>query len=351
MMLTQSGDQFLDVSVLEQFSAGPKYLNTATVGLPSKATVEAVKLSLDDWAKGHCDPFVFDDAVARARSAFAEIVGAPVQSTAIVSQVSVVSGMVAASLPERATVLCAEEDFTSVLFPFLVGDRLNIKLVPLSRLLDSIDASIDLVAVSAVQSADGRVLDLDRLAELAEVHQVRTYVDVTQAAGWLSINAGRFDVTSCGAYKWLCSPRGSGFLTVSETADWLRPTYAGWYAGDDPWTSVYGPPLRLAPDARRFNASPAWFDFVGAAHATELLARVGVDAINRHSVALANAFRTGLDMAPSNSTIVSIDTEAGEALTKAGISTAARAGKVRLSFYLYNTMADVQAALKILSSP
>jgi hypothetical protein len=42
----------------------------------------------------------------------------------------------------------------------------------------------------------------------------------------------------------------------STLIDGLTPHYAGWYAGDDPWSSVYGGPLRLASDARRFDVSP-----------------------------------------------------------------------------------------------
>jgi selenocysteine lyase/cysteine desulfurase len=261
----------------------------------------------------------------------------------------VATGLVASSLPNGANVLCAEEDFTSVLFPFLADSRLNTKVVPLDDLIDQIEPGTDLVAVSAVQSADGRVLNLDDLAAAATETSTRTYVDVTQAAGWLPLDSGRFDVTACGAYKWLCSPRGSGFMTVGADHDWLIPRYAGWYSGDEPWQSIYGPPLRLAPDARRFNVSPAWFDFVAAAHAAELIADTGVPAIQSHSVGLANSLRSLLGMAPSNSAIVSVDTPHGEALARAGITAAVRAGRVRMSFYLYNTMDDVERTAGILN--
>src|SRR5215218_3680077 len=172
--------------------------------------------------------------------------------------VSITTGLVASCLPEGSRVLSAEEDFTSVLFPFLVDPRLDVTVVPLDELLDQLRPTVDLVAVSAVQSADGRRLDLDLLAERADQAGARTYVDLTQAAGWLPVGAGRFDVTACSAYKWLCSPRGVGFMTVRDDVDWLVPRLAGWYAGPDPWTSLYGPPLRLAEDARRFSVSPAW---------------------------------------------------------------------------------------------
>ncbi len=53
-------------------------------------------------------------------------------------------------------------------------------------------------------------------------------------------------------------------------------------------------------------------------------------------------------MSPSNSAIVSLGTPRGQALADAGISAAVRAGKVRLSFHLYNTKADVDLAASIL---
>ncbi len=233
----------LDPAVQAQFSAGPGYLNTATVGLPPKMAVEDLRQSVAEWEAGQLDPASFDKAVERSVSAFARIVRTQSTSVGIVGQVSIVSGLVASCLPDGARVLCAEEDFTSVLFPFLADPRLDVRLVPLDRILDSIGADTDLVAVSAVQSADGRVLDLDRLADIAAETNTRTYVDITQAAGWLPLDVDRFDVTACAAYKWLCAARGSGFLTVSPSADWLVPKYAGWYSGEDPWQSIYGPPL------------------------------------------------------------------------------------------------------------
>lgn len=339
----------LDDTIRSEFADAHGYLNTATVGLPPRGTVAAVTTALADWERGELDPHGFDRDVARARQAYAQIAGSDPESVAIVSQVSVASGLVAASLPDGAEVLCAEEDFASVLFPLLAEPRLNVRHVPLDTLLDHIDRGTDLVAVSAVQSSDGRVLDLDALAEITQETGTRTYLDVSQAAGWLPIEASRFDVTAGGAYKWLLSPRGSGFVTIGHDSDWLKPIYAGWYSAPDPWGALYGPPLRLAGDARRFDVSPAWFDFVGAAHSLELLASIGVDVINDHSVGLANALRFRLHMRPANSAIVSLETRHGDALSATGIKAAARAGLVRLSFYLYNTLEDVDRVAEILT--
>ena len=74
-----------------------------------------------------------------------------------------------------------------------------------------------------------------------------TVCDATQAVGWLPLEPRRFDAVVCAAYKWLMSPRGSAFLTVSDRVlERAVPHSAGWYAGDDVHASYFGPPLRLA---------------------------------------------------------------------------------------------------------
>lgn len=328
------------------------YLNTATLGLPAQATIDAISSHLDEWRTGRCDPPAIDADVDRARAAFGRIVGVGVDRVAIHAQVSVVSALVASSLPDGTRVLCAEEDFTSVLYPFLVDRRLDVRVVPLDRLLDAIDAGVDLVAVSAVQSADGRRLDLDALADLTRTAGARTYVDVTQAASWVPLDVGRFDVTACGAYKWLCCPRGAAFMTANgSAADWLVPRAANWYAGADRWgASIYGPHLDLPDEARRYDTSPAWIAWIGAAPALELLADIGPEAIGRHDVSLADRVRAALDLPPGDSAILSLDVDGGvERLTAAGVRCAGRAGRVRLSFHLYNTIDDADHVADVLT--
>jgi selenocysteine lyase/cysteine desulfurase len=336
--------------VTAAFERVPGYLNTATVGLPPRRALETLRVRLDEWAGGTSDPLSYDLEVDRARAAFGRLVGVAPEAVAVVSQVSVVSGMVAASLPAGSVVLCAREDFTSVLFPFLEVEELEVRVVALADLLSQVTDEVDLVAVSAVQSADGVVLDLEALADLASRHRVRTYLDLTQAAGWLDVDASMFDVTACHGYKWLCCPRGAGFMTVSAgTSAWLTAMTAGWYGGEDRWESIYGPPLRLAADARRYDTSPAWFSYSAAAPTLELLDTLGVEAIGRHSVGLANALRSELGVGPSNSTIVTVDVADPTALGAVGIRAAVRAGRVRLSFFAYNTLDDVERAAAAIS--
>jgi len=62
---------------------------------------------------------------------------------------------------------------------------------------------------------------------------------------------------------------------------------------------------------------------------------------------LADAFRERLDLAPSNSAIVTwpdADGAALAALSRAGITASARAGRARVAFHLWNDDEDVDLA-------
>ncbi len=335
-----------------EFSAGVAYLNTATYGLPPRAAHAAMLAAERDRAAGLMVPTVFDEAVTRSREAFARLLGVPAARVACGPQVSYYVGLVAASLPPGTEVLVADGDFTSLLFPFAARTGLTVRSVPLERIADEVTARTGLVAVSAVQSADGRIAPLDDLIGAARAHGARILLDATQAAGWLPLPAGRVDWLVAGGYKWLLGPRGTCFLTGTEEAlAALPPIGAGWYAGPDIWDSVYGLPLRLAADARRLDLSPAWQCWAGQAPALELLERVGVQAVHDHDVALARRFAAGLGLPPGDSAIVSVAAPDGTAglLRRAGVVATVRAGRLRCAFHLTTTGADVDKAVELLA--
>ena len=334
----------------DEFAPAGVFLNSATLGLAPLCSVEAMRAYELSRQAGTVNAVEIDAYVERGRAAFAALLGREPSEVAVGSQASQFVGLVAASLPPHSVVLGAEEDFTSVLFPFLRAD-LDVRLVPLERLLDSVGDDIDLVAVSAVQSADGRLVDLTALADAAARAGAPTLVDVTQAAGWLPLSGLEADYVVGSGYKWLLGPRGTCFFAVAPTAPALPELAAGWYAGESRWDSIYGPPLRLATDARRYDVSHAWGCWVGHAPALELLLEIGVERIHAHDLALANALRDGLGLPPGHSAIVSVETpdDIATRLSAAGIAAAVRAGRLRLSFHLYNTVDDVEAALRALT--
>lgn len=338
-----------------EFTGGRDYLSACTLGLPPRGTVEAVHADLERAAGGRPDVAAAERATARSRAAYARLVSAPVDDVAIAAQTSVAVSLVAASVPDGAEVLCAQGDFSSVMLPFAhAGRGVRLRAVPLSELASAIGPDTWLVAFSLVQSATGEVADAAAIVAAARATGTRTLCDVTQAAGWMPVDATLFDATVCHAYKWLCSPRGVAFLTLSERLRHeLRPVQAGWYAGEDPWTSTYGATIELAASARRFDVSPAWQAFVGAAPALELFAQVDGDELYAHTTGLAALFRTGLDLAAParDSAIVTWADAGGDDLARfsaAGITASGRAGRARVAFHLFNGPGDVERALTAL---
>lgn len=339
----------------------PGWLNTASYGLPPRPAWDALQTALADWRVGRASWAPWDESTGRARAAFARMTGAASDDIAVGSTVSGLLAPVASMLPPGSRVVVPETEFTSNLFPWLVHtDRgITVDTVPLDKVADAIGPGTTLVAFSLVQSADGQVAPVEDILAAARDHGALTCVDATQACGWLPVRASRFDVLVCAAYKWLMAPRGVAFGYVAPgLRDRIRPLQAGWYAGEDPAESYYGPPLRLAASARRFDISPAWFSFVGAAPALELLNEIGVEAVHAHNVRLARRFLDGLGLpsgsdgepAAADSAIVSVARPgAVQRLEAAGVRAAVRAGQVRLSFHLYTTDADVDRALEALS--
>jgi selenocysteine lyase/cysteine desulfurase len=337
------------------FEDVPGYLDTAAVGLPPTAVVDEVVAALESWRRGQARPRDYDDYVDRARRAWARLAGVPADTVAVGSTVSGLVGPVASSLADGSRVLVATGDFTSVLFPFLVQQergRVTVTEAPLDDLVASIDEHTDLVAVSAVQSADGRLVDVEALVDAAARHGARVLLDITQSCGWLPLDCAAVDYVVCTAYKWLLCPRGVAFLAVRPSLlEAITPTSAGWYAGEDVWSSIYGGPLRLAADARRLDTSPAWFSWVAAAPALELLARLDIAEVCAHDVGLANRFLTSLGLTPGRSAIVTVTRDgAAERLAAAGVRTSVRAGRARLSFHLYSQQDDVDTAVGALTT-
>jgi selenocysteine lyase/cysteine desulfurase len=331
----------------------PGWLNTASYGLPPRPAWDALQAALADWQHGRTSWEPWDESTGRARAAFARMTGAAPGDIAVGSTASGLLAPVAAMLPAGARVVVPEIEFTSNLFPWLVhADRgVTVDTVPLARLADAIGPGTSLVAFSLAQSATGEIAAVDDILAAARSHGALVCADGSQACGWLPVRATSFDVLVCSAYKWLMAPRGAAFCYLApELRERMRPVQAGWYAGQDVHESYYGPPLRLADSARRFDTSPAWFSFVGAAPAMELLNEIGIDAVHAHNVQLARRFLTGLGLPAQDSAIVSVARPgAAQRLDAAGIRASVRAGRARLSFHLYTTDADVDRALEALS--
>lgn len=130
------------------------------------------------------------------------------------------------------------------------GARLVVVDVPLpfepDALVDAVTAAITprtrLALLDHVTSPTALVLPLDRLIPLLSARGVPVIVDGAHAPGQLALDVDRLGATwyvgNC--HKWLCAPKASGFLVVSESAPTLRPLVTSHGASPG-----YGPPNRL----------------------------------------------------------------------------------------------------------
>ena len=337
------------------FSTPPGYLSACTAGLPTAATVAAMRGFIDDWRAGRADARALGEQAERCREHYARLAGVAVDRVALGSQVSQLVSMVASSVPDGAEVLCAAGDFASLAHPLeqLAYRGVRVRYAPVSRLAEELRTDTALVAFSLVQSATGEVADAEAIRAAAEHVGARTLVDLTQSLGWLPVGADPFDFTVCHAYKWLCAPRGTAFLTVRAGLDeQLVPLAAGWYSADDVWSSCYTEHMPLAAGAGRFDVSPAWPALGGTEAALGALAALDPRAVHAHDLELANAAREVLDLPAGDSAIVTWADPAGTelaALTAGGITASGRAGNARIAFHLWNTADDVELLARALS--
>ncbi|MFB9520466.1 aminotransferase class V-fold PLP-dependent enzyme [Streptomyces cremeus] len=340
-----------------EFAPEGAYLNTSSYGLMPRRTVEAVTTLTELSARGLRPDAGTYEAVDVARAAYGRLVGVDADRVAVGTSVASHTSVVAAALAPGSEVLLPEGEFSSLVQPFVVRPDLKVRCVPLDDLAAAVRPETALVAWAVVQSADGRVADDAAVRAAAAAHGARTLADLSQAAGWLAVDAGAYDYTVTAAYKYLLCPRGTSFLTVSQEAqDVTPPIQAGWSAAEDIWASTYGPVAELARSARRYDTSVPFLCYQGAVESLALLESVGVEAVAAHNVGLADRLRAGLreaghePVAAPGSGIVAVpglgDRAAG--LERAGVRVSARAGNLRVSFHLYNTAQDVDRVLSVL---
>jgi selenocysteine lyase/cysteine desulfurase len=330
------------------------YLNTASFGIPPPAAVKAVETVTSDWANGRLTFGGWFTETQLTRTSIAALLAVPQEWVSLGGSSAPLLGSVAAGLPDGARVLAPENEHNSNLIPYLnqAHRGVSLDLVPLSELAARVGPGTTLVSCSAVQSLTGEVADISAIRAATAASGSLFCLDGSQACGWLPLSGASADVIVCSMYKWLCTPIGGAFMVMRpEVAEQFRPVTPGWVAATDPMAAPYGPELQLPPSGRKFDTVPNLISMIAARQSIDAIVGLGVDAINRHDVTLANRLRTGLQTEPSNSAIVSLPWEgAAKRLATAAIVATEWRGNLRLSFHVHNDESDVDAALDVLTS-
>lgn len=226
-----------------------------------------------------------------------------------------------------------------------------------------VDRRTRLVSVAWVSHHNGYRHDLRPLADLAHAHGALFYVDGIQAVGMFptDVRAAGIDAMCAGTYKWLLGSFGVAPFYVRR--EWLERIRLDRYGALHVERAREDGGFDLYKSARRFDYSTLPFGEVYQLGAgLRYLARVGVDRIESHTVALARELRRGLVSQgyrvftpdENRSSIVTYyTTRDGGALTaafeRASIDVTVRgpAGQVRVSPALFNTQDDIARFLDV----
>ncbi len=252
-----------------------------------------MQAALDEWRHGRSGSTAGTDSVGRARASSARLHGVPRADVAIGPQVSMFVG----SSPRRcrpARAWCAAEDFTSLLFPLLAQEARGVTVGSCRSTGSPTRSTPD--RAGRVQRgpvlATARSPTSTRSPPPPRHHGARTFVDATQACGWLPFDAVALRLPGLRAATSGCSsPRGTAFFDVARRRrSRCAAAAAGWYAARRRrWRTSTARRCAWRPTRAAFDISPAWLSWVGAG-AGARAARAGRDRGDPpHDVALAAA--------------------------------------------------------------
>jgi len=356
-------------------------LNNAGIAPTALAAADAMRAQLDDAVlNGSASMPLRFQAMEQTRAKVARFMGADESEIAFVGNTSEGLAMVAEGLDWRQgdRILVPDCEFPTNVLPWLHLERLGVEVVRVrsdpdteSLSLGAFEEGLDrgrvrLVAASWVQWTRGWRLDLKGLADLCHRYDALLCADLIQGVGAIPLNLKEtgVDFAAAGAQKWLVGPYGTGVFYVADgRLDLLNPTIVGWYGMDDIREGRW---VKWHPTAKRFEGGLANFAGVmGLGAAVDVLDRARVPAVWRHvqrlTSRLANGLRTlGADVtwfddAAHRSGIVSFAfpgrdaDELEQRLERAGALTTARVGRVRVSPHGYNSDAEIDRFLDILS--
>lgn len=358
------------------------YLNTAAVGLASRALRSCYHRFVDEWSESGLDYVRAEDAAESARTSVAALIGAEPSDIALIASVSAAAGLVAAQFgPARPgqNVVIGEREYSSNHFPWrlLAEKGYEVRQVPFRNgglepedVALHIDGGTQLVAFSGVQTATGHRSDIPAISQLARSVDAVVFVDGSQMVGALPVGTDleHIDVLATSDHKFLMNAgRGIGYCYLSPgIRDRFVPVNAGWKAGLVPFDSFFGPEMDLSPTASRFDNSISWLAAIGDEAALEVFETFGIEEIYRRNHALADLLRSTLveigrspvDLPVANrSTIVSVplgDIEPAELLAQLkqhSIVCSARDGNLRLAIHFYNHEDDIEQLAAALERP
>ena len=205
----------------------------------------------------------------RARSLFAQLLGARPDDIAIVPAASYGLAVAAANLgvSEGERILVLAEQFPSNVYIWReLASRSGAGLVTVERPADGdwtaavlarLDERVAITALPHCHWTDGGLLDLASIGRRCREVASALALDVTQSLGALPLDlaAVQPDFLACAGYKWLLGPYSLGYLYVAPRHQDGRPLEHNWIAREasEDFAGLIDYRERYQPGARRFD--------------------------------------------------------------------------------------------------
>jgi len=359
----------IDVSSLFPGVGDSGYLNTASMALGNAPAIRALQAASNQWSSGTFDWPAAEAVGEDLRRRVAGLIGADGGDIAFVAGAAGGAATVASQLPRLrpgGNIVVPRHDFASNFLAWqllgsrghelrLVDDHDGVLMPDAFR--DASDRNTAVIAVSSVQSATGFRLDLDALKTLAQAVGAWLVLDASQALGAVPFDVDGVSAMFSASHKWLLGMRGIGHLYLDPSIrDSFELVTPGWKSITNPVETFYGPELEVAATSSRFDSSWPWFNPLADIEGIRIIEQATIAAVERHNMALVDRLEaSGVTVpfdASNRTSIVSIAVDDESAtmnrMRDAGIVASARAGRVRVSFHLYNTADDVDRLVDVL---
>ena len=213
---------------------GIVYFNHGGYGACSEAVFDEYRRRQLELERNPTDFFTrrFEDALWEARASLASFVGATANDLVFTPNATSALNAVIRSLrirPEEE-ILTTKHEYGAILRT-LGFIRANVVQVEPEELVETISIRTRAIVVSHVTSPTGLVLPVQEICTAARQAGVLSIVDGAHVPGHIAVNLSSLgaDVYAGNCHKWLCAPKGSGFLWARpEHQEWIEPLVVSW---------------------------------------------------------------------------------------------------------------------------
>jgi cysteine desulfurase/selenocysteine lyase len=295
-------------SISEEFQTDKIYLNSASVSIMPKTSIEAMRQFLISYSEmGPDSPeseIFIKELWKKTRKEVSKLVKCQPDEIIITQSVTDGVNMVANGMKfangSNIVIRGGEHEHHANYFPWLkLKEKIGVRSLPVDEnggftdldFKKVVDKKTKLVALSHGLYNSGLILPVKEIGEQLQKQNIPYFLDTAQTVGCIgdyNFKNTECDFMSFNGSKWLCGPMGTGvFYCRQESSGLLEPLSIGGESADSTEDNkiVY----KELPD--RFQAGfRNYVGLAGMVSSVTLLQNLGLDNIRNHIMKLSNLF-------------------------------------------------------------